>query len=172
MPKRISVTDLKRGDVVSLTIITDVFQTQGDYIVESKNRYSQEDMYEWFEVLLQGGSEEKLWLEWEEDDELEIGLNLRQVSLKELGLTPKLLEQFDAEGRGSFTYEGIKYELDESDEAMFHRNCEKRGIPFYYWDFEDKTGEYFAGIERWTKKEYEAHLGIYIEESDIEIYPS
>lgn len=173
MPKSLSVQDLKKDDVVSLIIITDVFQTKGDYIVESRNRYAIESGYEWFEVELQGGEAgEKLWLEWEEDDELEIGLNLREVTLKELGLTPQLLEEFDEEGIGSFTYQGIEYEFEEADKAMFYRNSTGRGVTFYYWDFEDEAEEHFVGVEKWGRREYETHIGIYIGKSDIEIYPS
>lgn len=173
MLEPLSVRELKKGDVVSLIIITDVFQTKGDYIVESRNRYAQESGYEWFEVELKGGDPgDKLWLEWEEDDELEIGLNLQKVTLKELGLTPQLLEQFDEEGEGCFTYQSIEYEFDESDEALFYRNSEGSGILYYYWDFEDEAGEHFIGIEKWGRNEYEAHMGIYIKESDMEIYPS
>jgi len=173
MPKPISVTELKKGDIVSLVIITDIFQTKGDYIVESKNRYSQEGGFEWFEVELQGGEPgEKLWLEWEEDDKLEIELNLEKVTLKKLGLNPQQLEEFDEEGEGYFTYKGVIYEFCESDEALFYKNCTGKGVSFFYWDFEDEEGEYFIGVKKWSRNEYEAHIGIYLDESDIEIYPS
>lgn len=172
MPQPLSVKELKVEDIVTLTIITDVFQTKGDYIVESKNRYAQGG-YEWFEVELRGGEPgEKLWLEWEEDDELEIGLNLQKLSLKELGLTPQILEEIDEEAEGSFIYQGVEYEFDESGEAMFYRNCTGDGISFFYWDFEDEDEEHFIGVEKWGRREYEVHVGIYLDTSEIEIYPS
>jgi hypothetical protein len=172
MAKPSSIKGLKKGDIVSLTVVTDVSIIQGEYTVESRNRYAQEGGYEWFEIKLEDGPDEELWLEWEEDDEFEIGLNLRRVPLNELGLSRTFLEQLDEEGEGSFTYKGIEYELDESDEALFYRHGAGEGIPFHYWDFEDREGEHFIGIERWGKGEIEVHIGIYIEESDIEIYPS
>lgn len=148
-----SIKNVGPGDCLSL---------DGEFFfIEEKSRYK-EGSSQWFELrlvsLLAG---EIVFLEWEEDDEIEISLwRGARSKLCDLNLTAGDLRRFDDEERGSFMYQGLVYTYDESDEAIwFQGNVPNaKGRKLYYWDFSQRDGRRLISVERWGD-EYEVCFG-------------
>ena len=128
-----------------------------DYVVEAKHRYQDPDGYKWFELKLVDGENNVQWLEWEVDDELELSL-WEKLDFERLGLSAAELKRFDDDEAGEFTYEGVTYHYEESDEARFFEDCVGEPKPLYYWDFEERGGDRLASVERWGRR-FEAAVG-------------
>ena len=169
--RKLSVKDLRPGGMVQLTGGVEAGFLEVDYTVEGRNRYVA-DGDEWFEMKLMDGSGNGLWLEWEEDDELEISVTTskKELTLSDLGLSKAMLEEFDEEEEGHFVYEERTFVYEESDKARFYRDCAGEGESFYYWDFADKEGDGIIGVERWGSGEYEISIGRRISERDLTIF--
>ena len=169
--RKLTVKDLEPGGMVQLTGGLEEGFLEVDYTVEGKNRYVA-DGDEWFELKLMDGSGNVLWLEWEQDDELEIAVTTskKELTLSDLGLSKAMLEAFDEEEEGHFVYGERTFVYEESDRARFYRDCEGEGESFYYWDFEEKGGDGIIGVERWGAGEYEISVGKSVSERDLTIF--
>jgi hypothetical protein len=77
---------------------------------------------------------------------------------------------FDSQQTGEFDFGDVVYHIIASGESQLYENCESDGESFYYWDFADEEHEHVINIQHWDKNTYEASIGRYIWESDIEIY--
>ena len=130
------------------------------YKVEEMHRYTEgkKEKWQWFELkLFCAQTAEILYLEWEEDDELEVNICTKNVlKLKDIGITAERLWEIDDEEEGSLVYNGKTYEYEESDKAKFYRNMGNEGEEYYYWDFE--TGKTSIGIECWDKSSFDVNL--------------
>jgi len=141
-----------------------------DLKVIAKHTYRQGES-SWYELECDKGSEEKVWIDMEEDDELELAISLKKLILDDLGITRKDLVKMDDDERGSFEFEGQKYHLDDSDNAVFYRyNDDKNAERFYYWDFEAKDGKHFIGIEKWSDNSYDVYYSEAIKPSQVTVY--
>lgn len=137
------------------------------YQVTAKHRYYETwkekgkvKSCEWFELELESiRTGEKTYLEYERDDELELSMWQKDISLRRIGVTRSQLDEFDDEEEGDFRFDGRNYEYDDSGEATFYRNCTGEGENFYYWDFEDSSGHNFIGCEKWGDGSYNACVG-------------
>lgn len=139
------------------------------YRVETRHRYADAEGYEWFElVLLSLNDCRQYYLEWEEDDELEVSFTVRELSLSDLGLASSDLDRFDDEEQGQFSYDGVSYIYDESDKARFFKDGGAEGEELYYWDFTDKAKQKFVSVERWRNK-WQAWLSVPVAPATIEI---
>ena len=169
--RKLTVKDLEPGGMVQLTGGLEEGFLEVDYTVEGRNRYVA-DGDEWFELKLVDGSGNVLWLEWEEDDEIEISVTTskKELALSDLGLSKAMLEEFDDEEEGRFVYEGRTFVYEESDRARFYKDCGGEGESFYYWDFAEKGGDGIIGVERWGSGEYEISIGRRISEKDVMIF--
>lgn len=150
------------------------------YYVQDMHRYT-EGKDEWFELQLVSLSDGKIcYLEWEEDDVLEISFSEGILKLRDIGISINELVEVDDEEEGSFVYQGSEFYYEDSDVACFHKGCSPEGIKYYYWDFEAEDGR-CIGVECWDGKydkksdlpikggEYEASLSFPVDESDIRI---
>ncbi|MDI6794900.1 MAG: DUF4178 domain-containing protein [bacterium] len=170
----LTVKDLGVGGVFTIRGFSEDFE-DASFVISRKNRYSEEG-YEWYELKAEDGSK-VIWLEWEEDDELEVaaydGRNKLEgkEGLERLNLTPKKLEMIDDEEEGEFSYEGIRYAYEDSGDAFFQRDCLGKKDRFYYWDFEGEDEEHLIGIEKWGAKtaDFEVHIGKVVHPRDINI---
>ena len=116
--------------------------------VISKHLYQEGDYY-WFELECDKGSNEKVWVEVEDDDITTVSVMLRKLTLSELGINSRKLEIFDDRESGSVTYKGSLYEYTDSDSAVFYRYCDSRNPQkFYYWEF--KKGNHIITVEKWS----------------------
>ncbi len=106
---------------------------------------------------LEGESTEaKVWIDLEEDDGLELTITLKKMKLRDVGLSKKLLTQMDDDEEGEITYLGETYYYEDSDKATYYKyGDETKGEPFYYWDFENKAGVKFIGVELWEGGAYD-----------------
>ena len=167
-PAKPSVENLQKGGVFQVSGFGERLDDV-DLVVLDRHEY-REKGYEWFELECESGSE-KLWLNVERDDELEITVSTRRIRLNELGVSKEQLDQFDDEEEGSFTFEGAAFHYEDSGKATFYRsgNMEK-GEKFYYWEFESEEDPRFIGVERWQDGSFEVHISESIRESRISVY--
>lgn len=124
----------------------------------------------WYELEGDRGTE-KVWIELEEDDELEIAITLKKLKLSDINIGKSDLERIDDKESGQIIYEGQKYSYEDSGSAEFLRyGEEKNKVRFYYWDFEAEDGKHFIGVERWENKSYEVSYSEAIKTSQIKVY--
>lgn len=165
----IRIENVAPGAVIHLTNIGANLE-EFDVKIVAKHTYRQGES-SWYELEGDKGTEEKVWIDMEEDDELELAISLRKLRLEELGITKNDLERMDDEEKGSFNFEGQKYYLDDSDSAVFYRYSEdKNAEKFYYWDFEAKDGKHYIGIEKWSDGSYDVTLSQAIKPSQLTVY--
>lgn len=124
----------------------------------------------WYE--LEGESTQgKVWIGLEEDDELELTISLKKMKLRDIGLTKNDLERIDNEEKGQFSYEGETYFYEDSDEAIFYKHgSESEGETFDYWDFENKAGNKFIGVELWDDGGYDVSYSEPIASHQITVF--
>lgn len=140
-----------------------------DLTVLARHVYRQ-GSYEWYELECDKGGE-KVWLDVEDDDELEIGLTLRKFKLAELPISKQDLIRFDDEEEGQFSFEGETWYLEDSDSCEFLRGGSPgKAEDLYYWDFEPSGGKKFIGVERWGDSEYIAYYGDMLREDQVTVY--
>lgn len=146
-----TILDLQVGGVITYDTV--------DYVV--RNRYTYEDHgWEWFSFqLVDTISGQALWIDAEDDDELEVA-TVREVKMDlSLPLEQKLF------------YQGESYYLDEHGYAKVLVESED-SAPHYaqveFWDYYDDEEEKFLGVERWGN-ELEVSAGQYIEPYELTI---
>jgi hypothetical protein len=141
-----------------------------DLKATAKHTYRQ-GSFRWYELELDKGEEEKLWLEVERDDYLELSLCVKMMDLRDVGLKPTDLEFMEKEDEGELTFEGERFFFEEAGSAVFHRNgVELVGENFQFWDFENKAGDKLIGVEKWDDDSYDVSLSVAIKPSQVEVY--
>lgn len=154
----IRVQDLDIGFVFEYNLSTWVVKAVMEYDWGNEN-FSRE-------LQVSNGSE-MLFLGIEEDDELELSL-MKKVKLRSIqnDLTDLLISQ--QEPPKTLNHEGVEYYLEEETPGYF-RNITKKTDweEMRLWNFEDKTGKHLLSVEQWDEKEFEASIGISIEEFEI-----
>ena len=155
-----SLDDVQPGGVIVV---------QGtEYLVEQKNRYTEADG-EWFELKLTGDEGQTFWIDWYGGNELNVTLT-RETDFDALDLTSEDLVLFDDEETGELNFDDVVYHFSASGESQFYENSEIEGESFYYWNFEDEEHENVINVQRWSGNTYDASIGRYVKESDVEIY--
>ena len=140
-----------------------------DLKVISKHTYRQVEST-WYELECDKG-EEKIWIDMEEDDELELAVGLKKLKLRDLDITKKDLIRFDDDEEGSFEFEGDKYHLEDSDAAVFYRHSnDKEADKLYYWDFETEDSKKYIGIEKWSDSSYDVTYSEPMRSSQVTVY--
>ena len=156
------------GGVIHLTGIGKDME-DFDLKVISKHTYRQVEST-WYELECDKG-EEKIWIDMEEDDELELAIGLRKLKLRDLNITKEDLIRFDDDEEGHFEFEGDKYYLEDSDAAVFYRHShDKEAEKLYYWDFETEDGKKYIGIEKWSDNSYNVTYSEPIRSSQVTVY--
>lgn len=157
------------GAVIHLTGIGPELE-EFDLKILAKHTYRSGES-SWYELECDKGSDEKIWIDMEEDDELELAISLRKLKLDDLGVTRQDLIKMDDEERGNFDFEDRKYYLEDSDEAIFYRYSEdKNAEKFYYWDFEAKDAKHFISVEKWSNGSYDVTCSEAIKSSQVTVY--
>ncbi len=145
--------------------------TDLDVQVTGRHRYD-EHGYEWFEI--EGETEiGRVWLTVIEDDDTEMTVTLRKISLAQLDISRKKLAKIDDKEEGEITFEGKRYVYEDSGDCLFFRDGDRnRAEEFYYWDFEATDGSGSVTVERWGGDggDYEVHISQPISESQITVY--
>lgn len=137
--------------------------------VMKRHLYQEGDFF-WYELECDNGGEDKVWVEVEDDDQTIVTVVTRKFAFANLtGITPALLEKFDDNENGSIPFDGKTYIYNESDEAVFYRNCDdKNPQKVYYWDF--KSGDEYLTVERWGHDEYQCFISQAMKPSQITVY--
>lgn len=143
-----------------------------DFTIEKRNRYESHG-FEWYELLgVHKGKQ--VWIEWEEDDALEISATSpeRKIRLSVLNLTEDDLGRMDGEESrdNHFEWEGRKYYYQESCEAFFYKDCTGPGEGFYLWDFATEDHEDLISIEKWEGEPFQVFAGKAVEPHNVKVY--
>lgn len=166
-PDALILENVDVGGVLHVSLMEEPYL---DYklVITGKNKY-QEGKYQWFEIVGDNGGE-RVSIEYERDDELEVSLQIERPKLRELSITKDDLAHFDDEEDGSFSYKGITFYYEDSGEAVFYRNCDPGDTEkCYYWDFESKDGKHLIGCEMWSDGSVEVTYSISVKETNIEV---
>lgn len=140
-----------------------------DVSVTARHLYD-EDGFQWFELEGETGGN-KVWLTVEDDDELELSITLKKVSLEDVGLTKEKIQSIGDNDDGQIEFDGQTYLFDDRGDAVFHRNGDlMRSEKFTYWDFESSDESRYITVERWSDGTFECHLSQPVRESQITIY--
>jgi len=162
------IQNVRQGGVIALRAVGETLE-DFDLKVMGRHTYRQGD-YEWYELECDKGGQ-KVWIDLEEDDEIELAIGMRQLDLKDLGLSKKDLDKMDEEEEGEFTFEGQIWTLDDSDSANFLRNGdESKKEKLYYWDFVSEDGKKFIGVEKWSNTEYAVTLSDTLSPGQVTVY--
>ncbi|WP_120498150.1 DUF4178 domain-containing protein [Kiloniella sp. EL199] len=163
-----SVENLQKGGVFRVNGFGERLDDM-DFLVLDRHEY-REGNYKWFELECETGNE-KIWINVERDDDLEITVSTSKMRLAELGISKEDLQRFDNDEDGSFSYEGKKFYYEDSGSAQFFRAGDMSNAQdFYYWEFESEEDPRFIGVERWSDGSFEVHVSEAIRESRITVY--
>ena len=164
----LTIKDATRGDNI---ILSGAGQSYEDlsFTVDRLNRYESNDE-QWFEVS--GFSAGKrVFLEWSEDDELEITLQRQGgLHLEAIGVTEEDLARMDEErSRSRFIeYQGKRWNYRESAEAGYFKDDGPEGEGFYYWKFDCDDLQLF--IEKYEGDPFEVGISEKISPSRVRIF--
>ena len=167
------ITDARQGDSVSVMGAGDEFEDL-DFVVDRRNRYESDDET-WHELsgLYKG---RRIFLEYSEDDEVEVTLNLsrQELKLSDLGLTEDELSRMDEEqsASNSLTFEGQVWHYAISREVGYFRDGRGEGEGYYTWTFESEEKKRELFIEKWEGEPFKAGVASVVNPNDIKVYRS
>lgn len=170
-PTNITIKDARVGDIVTVSGFGDEFDDV-DFVIEKRNRY-ESGGEEWYELLgVYKGRQ--VWIEWSEDDALEIVATSpdREVKMSTLNITEDDLIRMDEEESAAnyVEWEGRKFFYRESCEAGFFEDCSDSGEGFYLWDFEGEDGDSRLTVEKWEGEPFTAFTGRVIRPYNVKVY--
>ncbi len=146
--KELNIVNVEKGGVFKLTGVGE----NADELtlkVLAKHLYREGDYY-WYELECDKGSEEKVFVDVEVDDYVNVSIVLETLKLHEIELSDSL-EKIDDEEEGYVKYKQKTFFYTESDSAVFYRFCDdKKSEKFYYWDFEQDNK--IISVEKWGKE--------------------
>jgi hypothetical protein len=164
----LKIENVGQGGLIHLTNIGPEME-EFDLAVLARHVYKQGSS-SWFELECDKGTE-KIWLEIEEDDELEISIIVKKLKVRELEISIKDLKIMDEEEEGEFNFEGETFYLEESDSARFLKNGNTNNYEsMYYWDFENDSGNKKVCVEKWSDNSYTASVSEPIDPSQVTVY--
>ncbi len=147
------IVNVEQGGVFELRNVGDNYENM-TLTVLAKHLYQEGD-FSWFELECDKGSDEKVWVEVEDDDDTAVTVVLKKMKLQETGVTVQQLYHFDDEESGSINFNGQTFNYEDSGDALFYRFCDDTRVEkLYYWDFANKS--HFLSFEKWGESEYEA----------------
>ena len=119
------------------------------YVIE-RHRY-EDGGNPWYELVCQHGTRDLL-VEWERDGrhlEVTAGYEDENPTLRDLGLTPDDLEAIDEQEEGSFEWDGIVWQYEDSNEVAYYQGDGQDSEDFYVWEFCDEEETRYVTIEKW-----------------------
>jgi hypothetical protein len=178
---QLSVKDLASGGFLRIISRDELFP-DGIYAVLSQGLYREtnEDgkkLLSWKATeleIVRVLSGHNLWLEWEEDDAVEMSITFQEVPFGEIrGDDGEYLEDpDDYTGRGDhLTYGGVNYRYNDDYAVRYIRDGRKSEWCFVY-EFAANNGHCLT-IEEWTEEgggeEYKCYLSRRLEASELEV---
>lgn len=156
------VVNLDKGGVFELSGLGKNYE-QKTLKVIAKHLYMEGD-FSWFELECDDGTENKVWVEVEDDDETVVSVVLEKTTMKEFGLTPEKLKQIDYDETGFVN----GYTYVDSGDATYYRFCDSdRAEKLYYWDF--VKGDKILSVEKWGDNDYQVFISQKMKPSQIRI---
>jgi len=167
-PEDLVLQNVEAGGVIKISALS---TETGDIDLNILGRHVyRQGESSWYELECDKGGE-KVWLGWEEDDELEISIQIATPKLRELNIDKGALEKMDDREKGDFEFEGEKFYYEDSDAAIFYRFGEdKSAEEFYYWEFENDAENKFISVEKWTDGSYDVSVTIPVKPAQISVY--
>ena len=173
-PIESTIRDARVGDVV----VVQGFALEYDdcyFVVENVHRYGGSGIA-WYELVV-ADSENRLWIEWSEDDG---GLHVtatddrRPTGLEAIGLAESALMDMDSSRSidRSVEIDGLRYIYRNSFEAFFFRNNRPTdGEGFYLWEFLAEDESRVLSITKFEGVPFEAHFAEIISSENVLLYP-
>lgn len=167
----LGLDDARVGDLVSIRGKGDEYEDL-DFVVERRNRY-ESGGDEWFELSVKYRGR-RVFVEWAEDDELEITLDpgRPELSLPDLGLTEADLVRMD-EGRddsGTFEHDGSRWRYRSSCEVGYFKDGRGEGEGYYTWSFRDADNARELYVEKWEGEPFLAGVVDVIDPAEVRVY--
>ena len=173
-PLESTIRDARVGDVVVLRGFALEYE-DCYFVVENVHRYGGSGIV-WYELVV-ADAENRLWLEWSEDD---AGLHVtatddrRPVNLDSIGLAEAALMDMDASrsiGR-SVSVDGLRFMYRNSVEAFYFRdNRPTDGEGFYLWEFLAEDESRVLSVTKFEGTPFEAHFAEIIPSENVLLYP-
>ncbi len=158
------------GDVLVLAGATEDFEDLS-FTVDRRYRY-EVDGFSWYELSGKHRGK-RINLEWSEDDELEVFLNVHKgIKLSKLGIKESELKRMHQQqsGDNQVQFDGKKWHYESSHQVQFFEDERASGEPFMVWDFAEEDGELRLYVEKWEGEPYEGGISKRIEPSTISVY--
>lgn len=168
-----SIKSAEPGDLISVSGISNLSKDYKDLVFEIQriNRY-ESDGETWYEYLGKIG-DQPYWIEWEEDDDLQItGTDTKDpMKLSEIETTEEELARMDdEESRDNYIFfNGKKFFYESSIEAVYFKDNGKKGEGFYVWDFISENNEEVITVEKWEGEPFEVYLSYVIPPDQITV---
>ncbi len=157
------VVNLEKGGVFELSGVGREFKNYTLKVL-AKHFYMDGD-FSWFELECDDGTENKVWVEVEDDDETVVSVVLEKTNLKAVRLTPELLKQIDYDESGRA---GKGYVYSDSGNATYYRFCDDtKAEKLYYWDF--IKGNKILSVEKWGDNDYQVFISQKMRPSQIRV---
>lgn len=169
----LGIVDARHGDTVSVVGRGDEFDDL-DFVVDRRNRY-QGGSSTWYEVSGRYRGR-RVYIEWYDDDELEVVGTLRDcdLTLADLGLTEQdLIRMDESQSRSEgFEHDGARFRYEDSGEIGYFRDGQGEGEGYYNWDFVEEGGDRLVFIEKWEDDPFEVGIATRIPPGDIRVFRS
>ncbi len=168
------VVNLERGGVFELRGVGKDYKDMTLKVI-AKHLYQEGD-FSWFELECDDGSDEKVWVEVEDDDETKVSVVIEKLKLSDVlyshgdvgKITPSQLNEIDDEEMGYVTYNKLTYKYEDSGEAVFYRFCDsEKAEKLYYWDF--VKGNKSLSVEKWGENDYQVFVSQIMRPSQITV---
>lgn len=157
------VVNLEKGGVFELRAVGETYK-DCTLTVLAKHLYMEGD-FSWFELECDDGTENKVWVEVEDDDEEIVSVVLKKTNLNAVKLTPERLKQIDYDESGVVN-RGYVYK--DSGEATYYRFCDDtKAEKLYYWDF--VKGNKILSVEKWGDNDYQVFISQKMKLSQIRV---
>lgn len=91
----------------------------------------------WGEAYGYMGGSKPVFLEFVEDDEIELFVKIgsMELTLRDLGIDEDFLWKCDDDEEGEIEFQGETFEYEDSEKVVFFKDGEGDGEEFYSWDF-------------------------------------
>jgi hypothetical protein len=167
----LKVTDVRAGDALSISAAGDNYADL-DFTADRMTRFAAGNR-NWFE--LSGPYKERrviLRVAGDEDIEVSLHADSRQVTLNDLGLAEEDLAEMDERQNTSdnFESEGKTWIYRISREVHATRSDQAAPIGFYYWEFEEQGGKGLIAIRKAEGEPFTVTTYTRIPAGDVTIY--
>ena len=160
------VVNLEKSGVFELSHVGPNFEKM-TLTVLAKHLYQEGD-FSWFELECDKGTDEKTWVEVEDDDETLVTVVLQKMKLTDINTSKEKLKEIDYNESGLIKYDGKNFKYIDSGDAIFYRFCDDtKAENLYYWDFQNDNQ--LLSVERWGERNYEVFLSQKMRPSQIRV---